>query len=281
MSRRLSLLLVALLAAAAPFRAAAEDLPVPDAAQEQQVRGYLAGLRSKDANVVHMAKRLLGRVDNVHRVVPWCEVLRGAREVAWRTRAAAELASFGDVRARDPLVAAATADRSADVRVAARVSLQSLRAPGTTQALARQLTNASTDVRVHAIEALAEQDDPLAAGLVVMRWHATSGDFPRVNFTTLRQTSYIQDFDVEVAATSFIADPVIGVLQDGECLDVKVLGAEHGFTTRERVAARAFLAKVAGRDLGSKSAAWLRWWRNLAVPELRRKRAASEGSEGS
>ena len=163
MSRRLSLLLVALLAAAAPFHAAAEDLPVPDAAQEQQVRGYLAGLRSKDANVVHMAKRLLGRVDNVHRVVPWCEVLRGAREVAWRTRAAAELASFGDVRARDPLVAAATADRSADVRVAARVSLQSLRAPGTTQALARQLTNASTDVRVHAIEALAEQDDPLAA----------------------------------------------------------------------------------------------------------------------
>ncbi|MGE0190845.1 MAG: hypothetical protein AB7T63_02280, partial [Planctomycetota bacterium] len=113
---------------------------------------------------------------------------------------------------------------------------------------------------------------PLAAGVVVLRWHATSGDFPRVNFTTLRQTSYIQDFDVEVAATSFIADPVVGVLQEGECLDVKVLGAEHGFTTRERVAARAFLAKVAGRDLGPKPGPWLTWWRTEAVPELRRKR---------
>ncbi|MGE0192544.1 MAG: hypothetical protein AB7T63_10950, partial [Planctomycetota bacterium] len=228
MSRLLPVLLVALLAAA-PSEAAppeAEAPPAPDTAIEQQVRGYLAGLRSKDAHVVHTAKRLLERVERVHRVVPWCEVLRGARETAWRTRAATELAALADVRARDPLVAAATADRSDEVRAAARRSLVALEAPGTTAALARALLASSTDVRVHAIEALAAQDDPLAAGVVVLRWHATSGDFPRVNFTTLRQTSYIQDFDVEVAATSFIADPVVGVLQVGECLDVKVLGAE-------------------------------------------------------
>ncbi|MHC4731371.1 MAG: hypothetical protein ACYS6Z_12400, partial [Planctomycetota bacterium] len=35
------------------------------------------------------------------------------------------------------------------------------------------------------------------------------------------QISFVQDFDVEVAQTSFIADPVIGVIQDGLSLDVR------------------------------------------------------------
>jgi type II secretory pathway component GspD/PulD (secretin) len=37
----------------------------------------------------------------------------------------------------------------------------------------------------------------------------------------VNQLSYIQDFDVEVAQTSFIADPIIGVIQDGLTLDVR------------------------------------------------------------
>ena len=37
----------------------------------------------------------------------------------------------------------------------------------------------------------------------------------------LNQITYIQDFDVEVALASFIADPVIGVISDGIVLDVR------------------------------------------------------------
>ncbi|MHC4817247.1 MAG: type II secretion system protein GspD, partial [Planctomycetota bacterium] len=43
----------------------------------------------------------------------------------------------------------------------------------------------------------------------------------RANLSSVTQISYIQDFDVEVAQTSFIADPVIGVLQEGIVLDVR------------------------------------------------------------
>ncbi|MCZ6786990.1 MAG: hypothetical protein O7E54_07475, partial [Planctomycetota bacterium] len=43
----------------------------------------------------------------------------------------------------------------------------------------------------------------------------------RANLTVVNQISFIQDFDVEVAQTSFIADPVIGVIQDGLTLDVR------------------------------------------------------------
>ncbi len=43
----------------------------------------------------------------------------------------------------------------------------------------------------------------------------------RANLTVVNQISFVQDFDVEVAQTSFIADPVIGVIQDGLTLDVR------------------------------------------------------------
>ncbi|MDA1194373.1 MAG: hypothetical protein O2894_04245 [Planctomycetota bacterium] len=43
----------------------------------------------------------------------------------------------------------------------------------------------------------------------------------RANLTVVNQLSYIQDFDVEVAQTSFIADPIVGIIQDGLTLDVR------------------------------------------------------------
>jgi general secretion pathway protein D len=43
----------------------------------------------------------------------------------------------------------------------------------------------------------------------------------RANVTVVNQLSYISDFDVEVAQSSFIADPIIGVIQDGLTLDVR------------------------------------------------------------
>ncbi|MHC4339710.1 MAG: hypothetical protein ACYSX0_05815 [Planctomycetota bacterium] len=43
----------------------------------------------------------------------------------------------------------------------------------------------------------------------------------RANLTVVTQVSFVQDFDVEVAQTAFIADPVIGVIQDGLTLDVR------------------------------------------------------------
>ena len=43
----------------------------------------------------------------------------------------------------------------------------------------------------------------------------------RANITLVNQLSFIQDFDVEVAQTAFIADPIVGVIQDGVVLDVQ------------------------------------------------------------
>ncbi len=43
----------------------------------------------------------------------------------------------------------------------------------------------------------------------------------RANITLVNQLSFIQDFDVEVAQTAFIADPIVGIVQDGLTLDVR------------------------------------------------------------
>ena len=43
----------------------------------------------------------------------------------------------------------------------------------------------------------------------------------------LNQITYIQDFDVEVALASFIADPVVGVISDGIVLDVRPTIAQN------------------------------------------------------
>ena len=43
----------------------------------------------------------------------------------------------------------------------------------------------------------------------------------RANVTMVQQISYVKDFDVEVAQAAFIADPQVGILQDGIVLDVK------------------------------------------------------------
>ncbi len=43
----------------------------------------------------------------------------------------------------------------------------------------------------------------------------------RANVGAINQTSYIRDFDVEIAQTSFVADPIVGIIQDGITLDVR------------------------------------------------------------
>jgi general secretion pathway protein D len=43
----------------------------------------------------------------------------------------------------------------------------------------------------------------------------------RANITLVNQLSFIQDFDVEVAQTAFIADPIVSIIQDGMTLDVR------------------------------------------------------------
>ena len=57
-------------------------------------------------------------------------------------------------------------------------------------------------------------------GRVLQAPSVTVFNTQRANITLINQLTFIQDFDVEVAQTAFIADPIVGIIQDGVVLDV-------------------------------------------------------------
>ncbi len=49
----------------------------------------------------------------------------------------------------------------------------------------------------------------------------TAYNTQQASIHVVNQVAYVQDFEVEVAQTAFIADPVVGIIQDGLVLDVR------------------------------------------------------------
>ncbi len=74
------------------------------------------------------------------------------------------------------------------------------------------------------------------------------------------QTAYVQDFDVEVANGSAIADPQINVLVEGAVLDARVLGSYVVSYASEARLVRGALSDLTGMDQGNSNRAWLAWW---------------------
>ena len=96
----------------------------------------------------------------------------------------------------------------------------------------------------------------------------------RANITVVNQISFVQDFDVEVAQTSFIADPVIGVIQDGIMLNFRALSHRGTIDVYESRAYGEALGKLTDKDLGDDRKAWAAWYKNERREA--KKRARSE-----
>jgi hypothetical protein len=68
------------------------------------------------------------------------------------------------------------------------------------------------------------------------------------------QTAYVQDFDVEVANRSSVADPVVNVLPTGVVLDAGVASISI-----ERTIYHKALTRITGHRPGSTEQAWTKW----------------------
>ncbi|MCB9833276.1 MAG: HEAT repeat domain-containing protein [Planctomycetes bacterium] len=112
-------------------------------------------------------------------------------------------------------------------------------------------------LRMNAAWALGRLGDRRAVPALVRALKATDG--PRVahaNISNLTQIAYVKDYDVEVAQTAFIADPVVDVVIDGFVLDVAVVGIE-----RQREILGTALGRITGRKLAAEPGVWADWWR--------------------
>ena len=127
-------------------------------------------------------------------------------------------------------------------------------------------------MRLHSIQALETLGDAAAVGPLIRRYSVAGGSGQLVYITTVNQVSYVQDFDVEVAQTSFIADPVIGVVQDGLVHAFRVLATNGFFEVYEEPAMAAALTSLTSKEFGKDKKAWIEYYKNLQL-EARRKKA--------
>ena len=245
--------------------AAVLDLPAQEKAlrREQQkkveqiLRTYGAGSETQRK----FATGALATVDDKYKLEPFAYALRAKSEPV-RLLAAKELGRLADRRALKPLVRRALLDPSEDVRNA---SIDAAKAIGDANLIApmvKALASESSDVRKNAASGIARVGDVRGIKVLIWRLEAHGGTGQRVNSFFGNQLTYIQDFDVEVAQTAFIADPIVGVLQEGIVLDVQIHSVDTEITWTEREVIHGAIGRLTGAtDVKNEPGAWAAWWK--------------------
>ena len=114
----------------------------------------------------------------------------------------------------------------------------------------KQLTNPKQMLQVRSAQALGELGFEAAARPLV-KVLADTWRPNRVHIVNTRQVAYVKDYDVEVAQTAFIADPVVDVLQEGTVLEVALISVSI-----VRRVYRDALVRVTGVDFGVDPKKW-------------------------
>lgn len=228
--------------------------------QERKTRDLLKQMDRGGAKVERIARKALEGVDDRYKVEPLAYALRYPTETV-RTYAAEELGRIGDRRALRPLIHRSVLDPSENVRLAAVAAVKSYEDPNLLAPFVKAMWSDNQSVRINAAQAVGGLGDVRGIEYLVYRLRATGGGVSRNHIYLANQLSFIQDFDVEVAQTAFIADPSVGILQEGEVLDVRVLSTERTADIVERRVVRGALKKLSGQDFGDDAAAWSKWWK--------------------
>jgi len=244
--------------------AAVLDLPAEQRAlrreQQAKVRKLLGLWAAGDERTRRFAAEALGTIDDAVKLEPFAYSLRSANKDV-RELAAKELARLGDRRALRPLLHRAVFDPEEDVRYAAIDAARSIGDPNLLLPLVRALGSENAGVRTNAAQSIGRLGDVRGVKYLVYRFEAHGGGAPRVFSMFANQLTFIQDFDVEVAQTAFIADPQVGVIQEGIVLDVTVVATEQVRHFVEREAIHVALTRLTGAtDVRNEDGAWAKWY---------------------
>jgi hypothetical protein len=227
-------------------------------AEERRARSLLEAAASGGERELRMAREALRGVDGRAAVAPLAFALR-AKSVEVRLLAAEQLGRVGSKRALPALVYRSLRDADAGVRAACVAAAKSIGDANLAAPYVRAMfASPAAAVRAAAADALGGLGDAANVGYLVGRLEIHGGG-PRAHIYIANQLTFVQDFDVEVAQTAFIADPMVGVLQEGAVLDAQVVGMGGEITLVERVAVGGALRRLTGQDLGTEAPAWRKW----------------------
>jgi hypothetical protein len=158
----------------------------------------------------------------------------------------------------------AVVDGDPEVRLAAMgMAKDAGRSEAAVDYLSAGLVQPDGRIRIRTAEAFAALGDraaiqPLVAAGPLAGTASLSPGATRAHVAFINQQAYVRDFDVEVAMSSFIGDPKIGVVQSGVVLDVTVAAVTR-MRTQIVGAYRRALVTLAGEDPGPDPDAWLGW----------------------
>lgn len=166
-----------------------------------------------------------------------------------------------------PLMRRAVLDGSENVREQASLALAAASNEALTLPIVRALSSSHPTIRTRAAQSLGLMGYSAAVPALVTRLAAAArGEggghaVPHQHIFVGTQSAYVQDFDVEVAAGSSIADPSINTLVSGAVLDVGVRGVEiqHVLQAERRVLVKS-LQQLTGANPGRRAKDWSAWY---------------------
>jgi hypothetical protein len=245
--------------------AAALDLPAQEKARraEEQAKTtkLLAAYGSQKPIERKLAEGALASVDDKYKLEPLAWGLR-SKNAAIRTYSAKELGRIGDRRGLRPLLWRAIHDPDEGVRTASIAAAKAIGDPNLLAPFVAAMWSENGAVRRNAEKGVAVLGDKAGVRYLVYRFEAHGGGAPRCYYTNVKQLSFIQDFDVEVAQTAFIADPQVGTIQDGIVLDVQIVATEeYGDLVEREVVHEALRVLTQAYDVKDEPGAWAAWWK--------------------
>jgi hypothetical protein len=226
---------------------------------EKKARKILKNMLKGGPKVERISMKAMEGIQDRYKVEPLAYALRYPSETV-RVYAAKELGRIEDRRALRPLIHRSVIDPSETVREVAFEAVMQFNDPNLLAPYAKAMNSKNQAVRIHAAKAVGGLGDIRGIEYLVYRLSAHGGGVQRAHIYLATQLSFVQDFDVEVAQTAFIADPIVGILQEGQVLDVRVLATERKADIVERRVIRRSLRKLSGVDMGDDAEAWAKWW---------------------
>jgi hypothetical protein len=245
-----------------------DDL-APNGAPAAEVRGrLLEKLSAKSPARAAFARAALGRVP-ADEIEPWLiGQLKSSRPES-RAGAARLLGDVGGEKGLAQLIRSSLLDEHSDVRAAARDGAVASHHPDLVSPYLKALATGDERMRERSYPMLEALRDPRAVPALIdvlkpkpaPAPDPSGGGFnpPHQHIFIGEQRAYVRDFDVEIAQGAVIAKPIIGILQSGSVLDVKVAGVVQ-ITYVERVEVVDLLRRLTGQRLGTDPLAWEAWW---------------------
>jgi hypothetical protein len=240
-------------------------------AHHARAKELVRGLLDDDPQIRRVALSQIDELPDAALLRPLEKALV-APDVAVRVAAVKKLSRIGDRVALPWLIRSSMYDAKADVRNAAFRSIQTFKDADVFYPYARALFSKHPRSRIMAAKALAGLEDMRGMDLILRRVSIGIGESPRVNLMVGTQTSYIQDFDVEIAQAAAIGDPIVSTIRDGIVLDFKVMGGwGDRWIVEERRAYASALASLSGRDYGEDWKKYAAYAKEQGLPRVRLK----------